>query len=334
MMQKGILIAILMALAIGLVVAMQSCVSSVSPEPTATPTVEELNGAVQFLVEVQKAEATAHAIEATQVWIYGQQTATAQVEQAAGTQQAAAATSQAEKAKAAQTERAFAVGATATHEAFAAQQAATERSWNTTTTAQAQGTATAFPQTATAYSQHLTATQKAWETTATMDAAYGAAQATAAYGNSRSVELSIQREQSTNMTRAWLPWMGFVVALALIVIIGIRWSRLRVIAKDAFGAMPGMVMDGVIVDMDTATSMRQLKDGNVEFKTDDQARVARAQKVQMVRSLPSGKPDETAMQILNMPEERPALPVVEHVPSSAVGRMILDEVADQVIEEE
>lgn len=329
-----IVVVVILGLVIGLSLSLKSCVETVSTVDATPTATEELDEAVQFLVEIQKAQATAQSIESTQVWLSSQQTATAQVQYAAATQQAAVATSQAERAIIAQTERAFAVGATATHEAFTAHQAATGRAWNVTTTAQAVGTATAYPQTATADSQHLTATQIAWETTATMDAAYGWAQATSAWGGAESVRLANEREQVTNMTRAWLPWMGFVVALALISVVGIRWSRMRVVAKDAFGATPTLVMDGVVVDMDTTTSMRRLRDGNVEWTENDKARTARAQKVQMVRSLPPGKPDETAMQILNMPEERPALPVVERVPSSEVGRVILDEISDQVIEEE
>lgn len=285
----------------------------------ATFTPEPLNPAVDFFVEVQRAEATAKDIEATQVWIYGQLTATAQVKEENATQQAGVAT-----------QMAFSMQTTATHEAFAANQAATQQSFMVTSTAQAVGTATAYPQTATAQSLHQTQTQQAWQTTATMDAAYGAAQATSAAGNAESVVLSVERERVTNMTRAWLPWMGFAVLIALITVMGIRYSKVRVVQKDAFGASPMLVIDSTAMDMDSSTSMRRLPDGSVDFQQGDAAMTERKQKVDLVRALPVGKQDMPPI-VMDGPRKQPVIEVLEE---GTVNRALLDDIEDQIIEEE
>lgn len=296
---------------------LSSCGQGSSAVATSTP--EPLNPAVDFFVEVQRAEATAKAIEATQVWIYGQLTATAQVKEENATQQAGVAT-----------QMAFSMQTTATHEAFVANQAATQQSFMVTSTAQAIGTATAYPQTATAQSLHQTQTQQAWQTTATMDAAYGAAQATAAHGNAQSVELAVERERVTNMTRAWLPWMGFAVLIALITVMGIRYSKVRVVQKDAFGATPVLLIDSTAMDMDSSTSMRRLPDGRVDFQQGDAAMTERKQKVDLVRALPVGKQDVPPI-VMDGPRRQPVIEVLEE---GAVNRALLDDIEDQIIEED
>lgn len=230
-----------------------------APSPTPMPDV------LQFAVAVEQAKATAAAVEATQIWIYGQLTATQAAKEEVATRQAAAVTQQA-----------FAVQSTATHEAFVVQQAATDRAWYVTGTAQAQGTATAYPMTSTAQAWKATATERAWIATATLAQAQGAAQATAAAGDAESVNLAMERERVTNMIRAWVPWMAFSVAMGLIFLMGYRWSKLRVIQRDAFGALPGLVMDG------------EFKDPDREPGPDPDTTV-RAQIGQIVRALPAGR---------------------------------------------
>lgn len=303
-----------------ILILLLTLLASCTTEPSAPAiTPEPLNPVVDFYVEVQRAEATGKAIEATQMWIHGQLTATQQVKEENATAQAAAATAQA-----------FAMQSTATHEAFVAQQYATQRSFEVTSTAQAIGTATAYPQTATAQSLHQTQTQQAWQTTATMDAAYGAAQATAAHGNAQSVELAVERERVTNMTRAWLPWMGFGVLIALITVMGIRYSKIRVVQKDAFGAAPVLVIDSTVMDMDSSTSMQRLGDGSVEWNQGSEAMTERKQKVDLMRALPAGKP-ELPPSVFDGPRPVPRLEVIE---GNSVPRALLDEIEDQIVEEE
>jgi hypothetical protein len=236
------------------------------PSPTQMP------AALEFAVAVERAKATGAAIEATNVWIYGQLTATQVAKEEIRSQQDAAAT----RAAVEVTKQAFAVHATAAHEAFEANQAATERSFMVTSTAQAMGTATAYPMTIEARSTYGVETERAWKATATLAQAQGRAQATAAYGEAESVNLAIQRERVTNMIRAWLPWMGFGVALALIAFLAYRWSKVRVIGRDAFGTLPAVIIGGQFRDPDREAGK-------------DAATTERAQIGQMVRSLPAGR---------------------------------------------
>ena len=202
-------------------------------------------------------------------------------------------------------------------------------------TAAVNGTATAYPQTSTAQAVQQTQTQQAWQTTATMDAAYGAAQATAAMGNAQSVEFAVARERTTNMTRAWLPWMGFAVAIGLITIMGIRWSKTRVVMKDAFGAAPLLIMDGMVIDSDRMPGPALITSKNgVELVVGNDEVTKRAQMAQIVRFLPSGKPDQGMIPLLDSTMGRTA-PRVEWLEEGKMpSRMMLDEIEDQIIEEE
>lgn len=304
-----------------LAVVLVGC-TTYTPSALPTPTPEPLNPAVDFFVEVQRAESTAKAIEATQVWIWGQLTATQQVKEDQATQHAAMATAQA-----------FAMASTATHEAFAAEQYATQRSFDVTSTAQSIGTATAYPQTATAQSIHATQTQQAWETTATMDAAYGAAQATAAMGNAESVQLALERERVTNMTRAWVPWMAFVVALGVIALMGYRWSKTRVVQKDAFGASPVLIMDGKVINPDLMPGPALLTAGaGVDLVAGDPEVTRRAQGVQMMRALPAGKQSEDMLPVMDLsPRTTPRIEVIE---PGQLPRTVLDDIQDKLVEED
>jgi hypothetical protein len=208
---------------------------------------------------------------------------------------------------------------TATHEAFMAHQTMTQQAFQVTSTAQVIGSMTAYPQT----QQSIYATQ-------TMDAAYGVAQATAAYAGAQSVELAVRREQVTNMTRAWVPWMGFVILLAVLSVVALRISRMRVVQKDAFGSLPGMVLDGAAVDLDTGMSARILKDGSVDFKQHDDRLTEREQKVKLVRALPAGRQDLPPL-LIEGPRKEPVIEVIE---PGTINRQILDEIQDQVVEEE
>jgi hypothetical protein len=305
--------------------------------PTATPNPGEI--ALQMMQQQMSANATEQSVGL-------QFTATAQVQgvtatqemlmaQAAWTEQAlqfAAATESQRRADVRATQQKLDIEASATHEVFMAYQAATERSFFVTGTAALIGTQTAYPQTMVAQSIHATQTEQAWQTTATMDAAYGVAQATAAFANAQSVEFAVQRERVTNMTRAWVPWMGFIIALGVLSVIGFRASRIRVIQKDAFGAMPGLLVDGVVTDMDNGTTMQKLSDGKIEWTQMNEKVTERNQKVQLVRALPAGRP-EVAEKVFNFNEERRA-PVIEVIEPGTMSRSMLNDIQDQVVEED
>jgi len=211
---------------------------------------------------------------------------------------------------------------TATYEAFMARQTMTQQSFQVTSTAQMIGTQTAYPQ-----------TEQSSKATQTMAAAYGVAQGTAVYANARSVELAVERERVTNMMRAWAPWMGFIIVLGVLGVVALRNSRTRVVQKDAFGALPGLVMDGVAIDLDSGMSARLLPDnGGVEFQQYDDKITERKQQVEMVRAMPAGRP-EIVEKIFDLNSDRRA-PVVEVIEPGTMSRAMLNDIQDQVVEEE
>ena len=268
-----------------------------APSPTPMPAV------LEFAVAVEQAKATAAAVEATQMWIYGQLTATEVAKEEMRAAQDAASTKQAM----AVTERAFSIQSTATREAFVANQAATDRSFMVTSTSQAMGTATAYPMTSTAQAWQATATERSWVATATLAQAQGRAQATAAYGEAESVNLAIQRERVTNMIRAWLPWMGFALGLALIGFLSYRWSKVRVIGRDAFGALPGLLIDGGLRDPD--------REAGKDRETTRMAQIG-----QIVRSMPAGR----AMDDIPKPEGGTIVPKIDVVNAEVVSEWVED----------
>jgi hypothetical protein len=311
--------------------------ASTGPVPTATMSSGEM--AMQMMRDQLAAQGTQNAVgiqfTATQQIYNATSTAQAIEEEIKNTEQARAdaqatanqeradarATQQRLDAEATQQQAQRDAQATATHEAFMAQQTMTQQAFQVTSTAQVIGTQTAYPQ-----------TQRAWEATATMDAAYGVAQATEAFAEAQSVEFGVERERVTNMTRAWVPWMGFIIALGVLSVIGMRVSRTRVVQKDAFGAMPGLVMDGVAVDLDAGMSARLLGDGSVEFKQHDDKITEREQKVKLIRAMPAGRQD-VAEKLFELNDRRGA-PVIEVIEAGTMSRRILDEIQDQVVEEE
>jgi hypothetical protein len=102
---------------------------------------------------------------------------------------------------------------------------ATERTWNATSTADsilATGTASAV-------AQKAIWTQRAMDITATADSAAVQAFATQQYAQARSNELSIQRKEMMNSVAAVVPWGMGVGALAIMLLVLVRWSRVRII---------------------------------------------------------------------------------------------------------
>jgi hypothetical protein len=237
----------------------------------ATPTETPIPQAVAFAVAVEQARATSAAMEATMQWVNGQMTATAWARDERATAQAAQATSVA-----------FAVQTTATYEAFAL-----------AVTRQAAATATAYPPTATAQAVEATRTQMAWAAQATSEANHRAVQATADAANAEIVRLALERERQTNLVRAWVPWMVFVLAIGLIGFLAVRWSEMRIVQRDAFGAAPVIVRGKVVLDPERAPGAGLVvrRDDTVDIVPGDREVTARAQQVQAIRSMPAGRQD-------------------------------------------
>lgn len=331
-MKKNKLVWLLIALM--LMLSVQGCGEEPIPgEFTATPTPDELAPAVEFFVEIQAAEATAKAIEATQVWIYGQLTATQESRMATATERAyvqlGTATAQAFFAEQRATQQAFEVTVQAGHAKATAEARATEQQ----AALNAQATATAFPQTATAQSIHATQTQQAANATATMGVVFGKAQATAVSGDAERVHLAVQREQATNTVIAWFPWFASMTVLAVLTYALVKVLRVRVLAKDAFGAAPVLVMDGKILDPDRMPGPAMITSrAGVQLVAGDMEITRNAQKIQAIRAMPPGKHEELPMLDIFRPAESPI--TVQYIPAGQVGRAVLDDITQQVIDEE
>jgi len=136
----------------------------------------------------------------------------------------------------------------ATQQAASINSLATERAWNATSTADAIHAAA----TASAVAQQAIWTQRAMDITATANSAAVQAYATQQYSLARNEELSIRRKEMMNSVAAIVPWSVGVGTFVVIVIVFIRWSRVRVIQRDPRGDAPLLlnVVDGVAYDFD------------------------------------------------------------------------------------
>jgi hypothetical protein len=72
------------------------------------------------------------------------------------------------------------------------------------------------------------------------------------YGESKSVELAIERETMMNKVQAAAPWTMMGILLVMAIVLALRWSRVRVISRDARGDAPLLLdlVDGVAYDAD------------------------------------------------------------------------------------
>jgi hypothetical protein len=226
--------------------------------PTRTP------DPIQVFVDANSSQGTAAAAVATADYFSTQLTATAEAEKRSATQQAMQIQSQ-----------------------------ATERAWNATATADSiKSTAVAS-----AAAQQAIWTQRAMDITATADTASVQAFATAQYGIARTEELALQRKELVNNVAAIVPWMSLICTFAILAVVFMRWSRVRVIQRDPRGDAPLLlnVVDGVAYDADrspTSTAGFQREDLKrlPQFSARDHTQTtARDQMVDLAtRGLPGG----------------------------------------------
>ena len=243
------------------VIACGSPAQAVYPTQTPDP--------IQAYVDANASKGTAIAAVATAEYFSMQLTATVETQNQISTQQALAlqATQQ------------------------AASILATERAWNATTTADSiHATATAS-----AAAQQAIWTQRAMDITATADTASVQAYATQQYSIARNEELALQRKELMNKVAAVVPWSIGVGTFVVLVIVFIRWSRVRVIQRDPRGDAPLLldVVDGVTYDADrhpTSTGGLQREDIKLlpKFSASDHAQTtARDQMLDLAtRGLP------------------------------------------------
>lgn len=144
-----------------------------------------------------------------------------------------------------------------TAEAAAHELTATEWAWQATGQAfdatlqagMAQATSTAIAA-ETMQALAVVGTQQAYQTTATADAVYGVAVATVMAGHAQSVELATERERMVNPVKAVAPWVFLPLVFAVLVVFGWRWTRMRVIPRDARGDAPLVAIGDRIYDAD------------------------------------------------------------------------------------
>jgi hypothetical protein len=132
--------------------------------------------------------------------------------------------------------------------------------------------------------------------TATADTASVQAFATEQYGIARTEELSLKRKELVNNVAAVVPWMSLICIFAVLVVVLIRWSRVRIIQRDPRGDAPLLlnVVDGVAYDFDrhpTSTGGLQREDIKLlpKFSASDHTQTtARDQMLDLAtRGLPS-----------------------------------------------
>jgi hypothetical protein len=186
-----------------------------------------------------------------------------------------------------------------TQQAASANALATERAWNATSTADsilATGTASAV-------AQQAIWTQRAMDITATANSAAVMAFATEQYSRARNNELSIQRKEMMNSVAAVVPWSVGVGTLAIMLLVLVRWSRVRIIRRDPRGDAPLLlnVVDGIAYDFDrhpTSTGGLQREDIKLLPKFSASDHTQTAERDQMLDLATRGFP--------NSPRRRPA----------------------------
>lgn len=185
---------------------------------------------IQAYVDANSSKGTAIAAIATADYFGSQLTSTVEARNQSATQQV------------------FAIHGTQ----LAIQVQSTERAWQATTTSDSARATAIASQTASAAAQQAIWTQRAVDVTSTADAASVQAFATQQYADSRTEELALQRAEWMNGIAAIVPWIVLLSFFAVAFLITLRWSRYRIIQRDARGDAPLLmnVVDGVAYDAD------------------------------------------------------------------------------------
>jgi hypothetical protein len=269
--------------------------------------------------------------------------------------------------EAAMTSTAISIASTATHKAEIAVQA-TQGAREAATARAGEQFATATQQAAfvqgTATQQQMwvqgTATERSWQITATVDAQLLAMQLENAKtqqaadtirleGESRQIELAVERQQIKNKADAILPWSLVIVAL----IIAGTWlytsSKFREATRNPDGTFNLPMLQDKHGNwklikpelLPAAVSSIDVVDGTVSYllpenEAEQTEITRRAQGVEALRVLPPGR-EKQALQIANTVFGDPnanAMPTVEILPPESTTRIgsVLDELEGQVLD--
>jgi hypothetical protein len=286
--------------------------------PTQTP------DPIQVFVDANSSQGTAAAVLATANYFSNQLTATVEIRNQIGTEQAIQIQSQ-----------------------------ATERAWNVTVTADSIQSTSAASGTVSAVAQQAAWTQRAMDITATADSASVQAYATQQYSIARNEELALQRKELMNNVAAVVPWSIGLGTFVVMVIVFIRWSRVRIIQRDPRGDAPLLldVVDGVTYDADrhpTSTAGLQREDLKrlPQFSANDHTQTTARD--QMLDLATRGLPGKNKRQANNKQIEEEkllgdgAMPKIETIdPNSArplfkdvIPHIVQDSIDAEIISEE
>jgi hypothetical protein len=203
---------------------------------------------------------------------------------------------------------------------------ATERAWNATSTADSVQSAIIATGTASAVAQQAIWTQRAMDITATANSASVQAYATQQYSKARSEELALQRKELMNNVAAVVPWSIGIGTFVVMVIVFIRWSRVRIIQRDPRGDSPLLlnVVDGVAYDFDrhpSSTGGLQRQDIKLlpKFSANDHTQTT--ERDQMLDLATRVSLRENSARRRPAPQE-PVRNLLSHAPSSASAPQI------------
>jgi hypothetical protein len=267
--------------------------------------------------------------------------------------------------QAAMTATAISIASTATYKAEMAAQAtqgareaATAYAANQFATATQQAFVVQATASKEAWSAEATQTQQTWQVTATADATLHdlrikamitqqAADAIRLEGESRQVELAVERQEIKNTADAVLPWLIVLAVLAIGAGLAYFATRFRMVKRNPDGTLDipllrgkngWTVLEPARLPMFGATIR---DDGVIEYQAPDdtaeQSEVTRRDQAAIaMRALPPGR-DKQAIQIANQAFGDPnvnEIPTVEILPPDSTARIgsVLDELEGQVLD--
>lgn len=205
-----------------------------------------------------------------------------------------------------------------------------------------------------------TATERSWQITATVDAKFlaiqlesmatqQAADTVRLEGESRQIELAVERQKIKNKADAILPWSLVIAALILAAAMAYTSSKFREAKRNPDGTFNLPMLQDKHGNwklikpelLPAAVSSIDVGDGTVSYllpenEAEQTEITRRAQGVEAIRALPPGR-EKQALQIANTVFGDPntnAMPIVEILPPDNTARIgpVLDELESQVID--
>jgi hypothetical protein len=153
--------------------------------------------------------------------------------------------------------------------------------------------------------------------------------------------LEVERQRKSNTLDALWKYAVATAMMIAAVIMVLRYSRVREIKNDETGVIEGLLVDakhlirpqlmpGPALDLsgDTVTAPQV-----VDKETQNEV-TRRAQAIEALRAMPTERPTANAALMTNSVFAESKKPVIQVLEAGQVQRKVLDELADQVVEEE